>query len=58
VLSLAAKARIRLAIAAVALVPVALLARAVASGRLTEFVQRRWAQQWKRYDAAARKPAP
>lgn len=47
-----AKARLRLAIVAVALVPFALLARVIASSALSEFVQRGWATAWQRYDAS------
>ena len=46
------KARLRLAVVALSLVPFALIARLVASGKLSEFVQRGWATAWKRYDAS------
>lgn len=54
VLSRANRARLRLAVFAIALVPVALLARILGSERLSEGVQRRLAQQWKSYDAQVR----
>jgi hypothetical protein len=54
VLSRSARARLRLAIAAAALVPLALLARMIGSERLNEAVQRRWARQWKEYDTRGR----
>ncbi len=44
------RARLRLVIIATGLIPLALLARLVASGRLTEIVQRLGAHAWKRYD--------
>lgn len=44
------KARIRLAVVTIALVPVALLAQLVLSEKLTEAVQRRWAKAWQKYD--------
>jgi hypothetical protein len=50
-LSSAAKARVRLVVVVIALLPVALLARACSSGRLAAFVQRGWATAWKHYDA-------
>jgi hypothetical protein len=56
-LSTTAKARLRLAVVALTLVPVALLARAVASGRLSEFVQRGWATAWKHYDTTVQRDA-
>ena len=51
------RARLRLAVIALALVPVALLARVVASGRLSEFVQRGWATAWKHYDVTTQRDA-
>lgn len=42
--------RLRLVVLAVALVPLAILARAAASGKLTELVQRIGAKAWLRYD--------
>lgn len=51
-LSPTAKARLRLAAVAIALVPAALLGRLLASSWLSEFVQRGWATAWKRYDAS------
>ena len=57
-LSPVAKARLRLAVIAIALVPVALIARAMSSGRLTEFVHRGWATAWQKYDASVPQDAP
>lgn len=50
-LSPVVRARLRLVIIATGLIPLALLARLVASGRLTEVVQRLGANAWKQYDA-------
>lgn len=51
-LSRSTRARLRLVIVALALVPVALIARMIGSERLSETVQRNWARQWKSYDAS------
>lgn len=51
-ISPANKARIRLTIIALGLVPLAILARACYSGELMEFVQRHGAKAWEAYDRA------
>lgn len=56
-LSPVAKARLRLAVVAISLVPVALLARFIASGWLSDFVQRGWATSWQHYDAVVQQDA-
>jgi len=56
-LSPVAKARLRLAVVAVALVPVALIARALYSEKLIEFVHRGWATAWQKYDASVPRDA-
>lgn len=47
------RARLRLTVIALGLVPLALLARLAANGRLMEFVQRVGARAWQRYDVDA-----
>lgn len=44
------KARLRLTVIALGLVPLALIARAFYSGELMEFVQRHGARAWQAYD--------
>lgn len=50
VISAATKARLRLTVIALSLVPLALLARACYSDELMEFVQRHGARAWQAYD--------
>lgn len=52
-ISRATKARLRLTVVALGLVPLAILARACYSGTLTEFVQRTGAKAWQKYDRDA-----
>lgn len=52
-ISHAAKARIRLAAVTLALVPIALLARACYSEKMTGVVAQRWWRAWQRHDEDA-----
>jgi hypothetical protein len=54
VISHPARARLRLAVVVIALVPVALLARMIGSERLSETVQRTTARAWEKYDASVK----
>jgi hypothetical protein len=54
VISRAARARLRLAVVVVALIPVALIARMIGSERLSETVQRTGAKAWQKYDASVK----
>jgi hypothetical protein len=53
-ISRSTRARLRLIVVAVALVPLALIARLIGSDRLSETVQRTGAKAWKQYDAAVK----
>jgi hypothetical protein len=48
------KARLRLTVVALGLVPLALFARTCYSGRLMNFVQKHGAKAWQAYDKARR----
>jgi hypothetical protein len=53
-ISRSTRARLRLAVVVVALIPVALIARMLGSERLSETVQRTGARAWQKYDASVK----